>query len=287
MRIVKRRNGAVQGTSDPASLRKLAIDLLHKNEERLYELGGVLREIRDTQAYLHSEPKYASWADWVEGELNYGSRKADYLISIRDRFENLGVGQDVVNKIGWTRAREIARVMTDKNKDHWLKEANEKSYREVANGVKSFLCASNTPADRPIGYLQIPMFTPEHRTLFEEVLELASRITGSDSKTVNFSALAYEFLGTYGTGAAHDAEAESALIANYPVLARDGFRCQNAECSRRVTLEAHHIIPRSRDTTKIDDPDNQLTLCADCHRKITDEEAALVKVGDKWTLEYK
>jgi hypothetical protein len=49
------------------------------------------------------------------------------------------------------------------------------------------------------------------------------------------------------------------------VKARDGHRCQRAGCGATENLHAHHIIPVAMNPDLVDDLDNGVTLCADCH----------------------
>jgi hypothetical protein len=57
---------------------------------------------------------------------------------------------------------------------------------------------------------------------------------------------------------------EEYLVIRSQVLLRDHFRCQ--ECGYYKHLEVHHVVPRSKGGT--DDPENLMTLCTRCHKKI-------------------
>ena len=50
------------------------------------------------------------------------------------------------------------------------------------------------------------------------------------------------------------------------VFERDGFICQ--DCGATGYLQAHHIIPFSKDFSKAFDIDNGRTVCVSCHEKI-------------------
>jgi len=67
--------------------------------------------------------------------------------------------------------------------------------------------------------------------------------------------------------------------ARLTVLERDGYCCTRPGCRSRRDLEAHHIIPRSRGGTW--EPENMTTVCADCHRKITEYRVRVTRVGDR------
>jgi hypothetical protein len=62
------------------------------------------------------------------------------------------------------------------------------------------------------------------------------------------------------------------------VRARDGYKCQ--KCKKRDTrLEVHHIIPKEAKGTDI--PNNLITLCADCHKKVHAGEIKSPKIGQE------
>ena len=47
---------------------------------------------------------------------------------------------------------------------------------------------------------------------------------------------------------------------------RDGYKCQACKTSKDIVLEVHHILERSNGGG--DRPDNLITLCSSCHKKI-------------------
>ena len=50
------------------------------------------------------------------------------------------------------------------------------------------------------------------------------------------------------------------------VLDRDNYECQR--CEKQDNLEVHHIEPRVIKPELINDPENLLTFCEECHRWI-------------------
>jgi hypothetical protein len=57
------------------------------------------------------------------------------------------------------------------------------------------------------------------------------------------------------------------------VLARDGHRCQAADCGHAQHLQIHHRIPVGAGGRTT--PDNLITLCGRCHRALHEREETL------------
>ena len=59
------------------------------------------------------------------------------------------------------------------------------------------------------------------------------------------------------------------------VLKRDKHKCQMPGCKKRTSrkwLQVHHIIPYSAAASLRTEPDNGITLCYGCHKKIGKKE---------------
>ena len=61
------------------------------------------------------------------------------------------------------------------------------------------------------------------------------------------------------------------------VLQRDNHRC--TQCGATSDLEVHHIVPRAEGGTN--DPDNLVTLCANCHSDSHDRPLVSPKRTDR------
>ena len=71
---------------------------------------------------------------------------------------------------------------------------------------------------------------------------------------------------------ARDREAE---LQRSEIRVRDGHRCRHCQHYVKVgavlleqRAEVAHLVPRSLDPTRINDPSNQILLCGVCHAKI-------------------
>lgn len=268
-----------------AAIRQSAKALVERAQERNNELGRLLEEIFVEQLYLKSKPEYSSFREYCHGELGFGERKAEFLRRIHRTFTKAGIPTEVLDEIGRTKARVIARVVNEGNKKEWIDKAKTLPFRALETEVRGALDNSKMGEEKAIGYVQVPFYTLEQRDFFLKALELAAKMTGTDSKTVNFEAMCLEFLGTYGEEGSHDQAAVSAReIPEAKILSKYGWRCANEDCRKRVSLSTHHMAFRSRRPDLIDDPNNKLPLCIFCHRKITDEKGELVEIDGKWAI---
>jgi 5-methylcytosine-specific restriction endonuclease McrA len=56
------------------------------------------------------------------------------------------------------------------------------------------------------------------------------------------------------------------------VYKRDNFTCQMPGCKKKGSVQAHHIEKWSSASTLRFDVDNGISLCRNCHRKVTGHE---------------
>jgi len=93
--------------------------LVNRSEQTDFTLGGVLHNIYVTGAFktIGYDGK-RGFSDYVETELGVQYRKARYLISIYTTFAQVfrakGITEDDLLKLGWAKAKELARVPVNK-----------------------------------------------------------------------------------------------------------------------------------------------------------------------------
>lgn len=89
--------------------------LVNRNEQTEFTLGGVLHHIYVTGEFktLGYDGK-RGFSDYVEQALGVAYRKARYLISIYTTFAQVfrakGITEDDLLKLGWSKAKELARI---------------------------------------------------------------------------------------------------------------------------------------------------------------------------------
>ncbi|QIG76126.1 hypothetical protein EVC24_105 [Rhizobium phage RHph_I4] len=93
--------------------------LVNRSEQTDFTLGGVLHNIYVTGAFksIGYDGK-RGFSDYVEQELGVQYRKARYLITIYTTFAQVfrakGITEDDLLKLGWSKAKELARIPVNK-----------------------------------------------------------------------------------------------------------------------------------------------------------------------------
>ncbi|AHC30491.1 hypothetical protein CC53_gp074 [Rhizobium phage vB_RleS_L338C] len=93
--------------------------LVNRSEQTDFTLGGVLHNIYVTGAFksIGYDGK-RGFSDYVESELGVQYRKARYLITIYTTFAQVfrakGITEDDLLKLGWSKAKELARIPVNK-----------------------------------------------------------------------------------------------------------------------------------------------------------------------------
>ena len=267
-------------------LRDRALELVSQIEPFVWELSKVLYKIKDEQLYMVGEVTYPSFDTYIEGELSYSPRRGRYLASIYDKFTQANIGGDIVNELGSSKSRLLARVVDSGNAEVWIEKAKNTTYAELENEIK-YEQRGKVIQGHALGSINIPYYNGETRIAWLEVKELVSKMEGIESNESVLEVLMAEYLSMYADDGSHSPNEISKKHADYDILHRDNFRCVVADCRKRVTLQIHHVAYRSQRPDLIDDPDNKVTICASCHNAIHREGAELININGKWALKRK
>lgn len=115
--------------------------LVERAEQTDFTLGGVLCKIHETGVFksLGFDGK-RGFDEYVEQTLGIQSRKARYLMTIYTKFAMLGVDEAKLNEIGWSKAKELARIPDAELKKDFnklVKMAGEKSRDDLIGHIKT------------------------------------------------------------------------------------------------------------------------------------------------------
>lgn len=148
----------VHGANDAAGTEKWAVrvrrdakGLAGQLDEGYIELARLLYMIYDTP--IDGDPKnppmytkwgYSTFNDYVESELQIHRKKAQRLRQVWYHLEvRLKDHLDVETKkrlvaLGFSKVRELARVLTPKNVDKWIEKATELSYPKLCTTIQKY-----------------------------------------------------------------------------------------------------------------------------------------------------
>ena len=122
-------------------IQKVIPSLVKQITTTYYGLGGLVMRVRDEGLFIDWEGvEYASFDEWCEQVLSFGTRKAQYLITIykavRDLQPSAPLKERLLN-LGWVKVGQVIRVAdTAKGLKKWVKVAEESSLRDLQNKVR-------------------------------------------------------------------------------------------------------------------------------------------------------
>jgi hypothetical protein len=131
-------------------MRKRAVDVSAGLETGYMELAEVLYNLFDVP--VDGDPNNGPWfkewgystiGDFAETELNLNRRKAEYLRAIWYRLEVELEDMDPKIKsrivsLGWSKVRELIKVLTLKNASKWADVAEKCNYQDLQTSVHKF-----------------------------------------------------------------------------------------------------------------------------------------------------
>jgi hypothetical protein len=116
--------------------------LLFKQSQRTdFTLGGILKRISDTGA--HKGLGYVDkkgFEDFCHEHIGIAYRKARYLIDIYAKFTQIGFDEKRLEAIGWSKAKELARIEADQlaaNIDALLEYASANTRDDLITHIKA------------------------------------------------------------------------------------------------------------------------------------------------------
>lgn len=173
------------GQSLEGEMRKLQTKTKTESMVSLEQELPLREKVRDAKArwessyltfakYIYEVHAAHSWEDWgysslneyCEKELDFHYRRAMFMIDIYGSAVMYDIPFERLDKIGWTKAREIVRVLNSGNVEKWLDVAENSTFKELIDKVRA---AKAADADNPV-----PLDTDETQTT-----EVLSKPTGS------------------------------------------------------------------------------------------------------------
>lgn len=181
-----------------AEVVRQAILEAHKAiEENYLAMAQLLSEAYHKDFY--AEWGFKDFREYVETELDVHYRKAMYLVDIWDKVKQLGLSKAKVAKLGWTKMKDIASVVTAENQKEWLEKAEKMNSRELTEAVKVSRSADTSQAG-PVPTITTMTFrlSEAEANIVTEALEEAKKLTETENVVVALEMICQDWLEAKG-----------------------------------------------------------------------------------------
>lgn len=173
---IKIENTTSQIISSESILRNDTIRARDMVESGYIKLAGYLYKI-------YHDKTYATWGfnsfeEYVDKELSIGYRKSLYLIDFESKSLLFNIDPARFEKIGWTKARELLRILDYNNVEEWLHLAERVTCKELTVLIKE---AKNAKFQNR-GSTALPELDVENHPT-REIKQRGPSITDTTSKT--------------------------------------------------------------------------------------------------------
>jgi hypothetical protein len=166
-------------------------------EENYLRLAKLLSEAYHKDFY--QEWQFKDFREYCEAELDIQYRKAMYLVDIWDKVKSLNLSPAKVAKLGWSKMKDIASVMTKENAKDWMDKAEKMTTRDLTEAVKiSRVQDASARGTIPhIVTMTFRMGESEHNVV-SEALEECKKLCESESPVVALEMICQDWLEMKG-----------------------------------------------------------------------------------------
>lgn len=179
-------------TADESGGRDIRILLrdLKTNIDRAYlEMGKQLYMV--IKAKLYEAWGFATFGEYVYADLGYRERKARYLVSIWQKLVvELGISEERISQIEWSKAKEIVGVVNEENVEDWLAKAENQTALELMEEVR------RVRTGEPEAKITRMTFTllDDQADIVKEALTVVGELAGSDKPGHLLTCICADFL---------------------------------------------------------------------------------------------
>lgn len=182
---------------EAARLYERVLSIRTEIEVRFFEMGEVLSQIFANRYYR--DYGYQDWKSFCAGALDMSWRTATYLRDIYVKMTELDVPEQECAQVGWSKLKEVLPVIDKKNVHKWIDKAKKKGMTTEALNTEVRLARGKITKEEAQRLPTKMMFSLYEDQLenVERALEIAQRMTGSESRGYNLEMIAADFRGTY------------------------------------------------------------------------------------------
>ena len=183
--------------NEAAQMLHKAVSIKTEIEGKFWEMGSILHVIFNRQYYV--DYGYHDWKDFCNDVLEMKWRTATYLRDIYVKFTSLECTPEDCVGIGWAKLKELLPIVNKANVKYWLGEAKKKNVSIAVLHSKVLVALGKMSPDEAAKLPQALTFRlyEDQSNNVERALELARRMTGSDSRGYQLEMVCVEFRTTY------------------------------------------------------------------------------------------
>lgn len=191
---------AIETPEDAAAwkLREEIQQIVKRMGEDLFELCKALYEVYSHMMYL--KWGYKTWKEYVESEIQFKLRKAQYYVAIWNWFGELPDDvREKVASLGWSKVSLLVGVVDEDNVDEWVEKASEMTCEQLAQEAKRYLKPPEDESDgaggESVSRMTFTLFE-EQKEVIEDALGHAKEMAESEKKGHLLALICQEFLST-------------------------------------------------------------------------------------------
>ena len=179
-----------------ATVRKQIKEVMGAVEKDHMELAELLAEAYNRKYW--EEWGFEDFKVYCNDELDVHWRKAYYFVDIWNKVAEYNLNLAEVKKIGWTKMKEVAAVMTKRNYKGLMAKALKQTSREFAETVKIIRAKQKGTDVRPVTTTIVLKCNEDEAKGIMEALSEAKKLTESANDTVAFEMICSDWLQDKG-----------------------------------------------------------------------------------------
>ena len=161
-------------------------------EKGFVTLAALLSEAYHSHYY--SQWGFEDFASYADNECATGYRKARYLVNTLDKMMNLGVPLERAEAIGWTKMREIIKIMNAENMEELLDEVEGMTYKGVTDYVKITKQADLDAGGVPIQHKLTIVLGEDTNAIVTDALTMAKGLINTDSNALALAMICQDWM---------------------------------------------------------------------------------------------
>lgn len=155
-------------------------------------------ELADGLAEIYHQKYFETWGftnfeSYCTSELDFTYRKAKFLIEIWDKVQGYNISRDRIERIGWTKMKDIVKVMNDENYEEWLQRAEEMSVSQLSAQLSELKVEGSSGTT----VVRLRMNAAEAAIIMEAV-EAAKKLVNSDNDVSALEMICQDWMEAHG-----------------------------------------------------------------------------------------